>query len=229
MEIETARREFPMWTKQEPLKLEDMLGQHRREIQMDKFLKRYGIAIIILFAWAASVMISCCITGTIVHRNTEREVTERVTHEMLGNMQSYIEQQEQERMASTFMTGDASLKAAMEAEADAIARAIGPMATKRMKQSMIWNILARVDSKSYPNSVQEVVEQPQQWMFYKSENPIRDDDRELAMEQLALWHEGRYPAGLKTEMVFAEWSQNDYVLRNTWDKTSSTEYWRFPE
>ena len=229
MEIETAKREFPMWTMEEPLKLENMLGPHRREIKMDKFLKRYGIALIVMFAWAASVMISCCITGTIVHRNTERETAERVRNEMIGNMQSYIEQQEQERMASTLMTGDASLQAAMEAEADVIARAIGPMATKRMKQSMIWNILARVDSKSYPNSVQEVVEQPQQWMFYKSENPIRDDDRELAMEQLALWHEGRYPAGLKTEMVFAEWSQNDYVLRNTWDKTSSTEYWRFPE
>ena len=83
--------------------------------------------------------------------------------------------------------------AAMDQEADAIARVIGTMSTKRMKLTMMWNILVRVDSPFYPNSVSEVVAQPQQWMFYDEKNPIREDDKQLVLEQLKLWHEGRYP------------------------------------
>lgn len=229
MDIDRAKQEFPMWSRQEPLRIEDMLPSHKREAKYDRFLKRYGITVVIGCAWAASMILGCCVTGTIVKRNTEREVTEQVTQEMLGNMHRYAEQQEQERIARGLLTGDASLQEAMSREADAIARAVGTMATKRQKLSMCWNILVRVDNPAYPNSVEEVVNQPQQWMFYSEENPIRDDDRELVLEQLKLWHEGRYPAGLSTEMVFAEWSQNDYVLRDTWEKSSSSTYWRFPE
>ncbi len=127
------------------------------------------------------------------------------------------------------MTGDASLQAAMDEESDAIARVIGTMTTKRMKQTMIWNILVRVDSPFYPNNVKDVVGQPQQWMFYDEKNPIRDDDKQLALEQLKLWHEGRYPAGLSANYVYGEWSTNDYVLRDNWEKNSKTNYWRFPE
>ena len=193
------------------------------------FLKRYGLAMTAILLLAVYTVGLCVVTGSIVRHNTEAEVTERVTAQMRGEFQQYMVQQEQERMASGLLTGEASLQSTMNAEADAIARAIGPMSTKRQKQTMIWNILVRVDSKTYPNTVQEVIAQPQQWMFYDEKNPIREDDRTLALEQLKLWHEGRYPAGLSTTYVYGEWSQTDYVLRDKWEKDSRTNYWRMPE
>ena len=236
MTAENARRELPIWADQK--KSSEFRAQSEEKKQPTRirmtarqewFLKRYGLAMTAILLLAVYTVGLCVVTGSIVRHNTEAEVTERVTAQMRGEFQQYMVQQEQERMASGLLTGEASLQSTMNAEADAIARAIGPMSTKRQKQTMIWNILVRVDSKTYPNTVQEVIAQPQQWMFYDEKNPIREDDRTLALEQLKLWHEGRYPAGLSTTYVYGEWSQTDYVLRDKWEKDSRTNYWRMPE
>lgn len=190
-----------------------------------RFIRRHGItvvALVIFTAWTFGV-------SAVSKHNARVEAEERLSAqyaaEYEAKLQAYIDEQDAIRRA----VGDESLQAQMEREADALARAIGPMKTKRMKQSMLWNILVRVDSPFYPNTVEDVIAQPQQWMFYDERNPIRDDDRALALEQVIFWHEGRYPSGLTAEHVYGEWSENDYVLRNTWDKTSATSYWRMPE
>ena len=237
MTIENARRELPMWAAEE---FREEFGMQNSEpdkslwrlnitLKAERFLKRYGLALTLIAAMAVYTALVGIITGSIVRHNTEAEVTERVTHEMYASFQAYLDQQKEEEAARHFLSGDASREAALNQEADAIARAIGPMATKRMKQTMIWNILCRVDNPAYPGTVEDVIAQPQQWMFYSESNPIREDDRVLALEQLKLWHEGRYQAGLSNAFVYGEWSQNDYVLRDRWEKDSSTNYWRMPE
>lgn len=192
---------------------------------MTRFIRRNGITIMglaLLVVWTFAV-------SAISKHNTRIEVEERLSAqyaaEYEAKLQAYIDEQE----AISRSIEDESLQAQIEREADALAKAIGPMKTKRMKLSMLWNILVRVDNPLYPGTVDDVIAQPQQWMFYDAENPIRDDDRELALEQVARWHEGRYPAGLTVEHVYGEWSADDYVLRDTWDKTSATDYWRMPE
>lgn len=180
------------------------------------------VAIVIL------TTVFCC-EGLIVRHNTEQRVRAEMAAEYAVQLEAYKAEQAAEAQAQYFLSGDASREAALNQEADAIARAIGPMKTRRMKLTMIWNILVRVDNKAYPDSVSEVIGQPDQWMFYNASNPIHDDDRALALEQLQLWHDGRYPSGLTTEHVYGEWSASDYVLRNTWEKKSSTDYWRMPE
>lgn len=237
MTIENARKELPIWADSEKFHAE--FGMRNSEIKenwrmrlslkQERFLKRYGPALVFILVLAVYTVSLCCVTGSIVRHNTEAEVTERVTHEMQARFQAYLDEQKEQESARYFLSGDASREAALNQEADAIARAIGPMSTKRQKQTMIWNILVRVDSPFYPDTVEEVIAQPQQWMFYDEKNPIREDDRTLALEQLKLWHEGRYPAGLSTTYVYGEWSQTDYVLRDKWEKDSSTNYWRMPE
>lgn len=212
-----------------PVTYDPVSPKSRRTVNMPywirDFMKRYGILLLALaILWADST-----ITAAIVRRNTAAEVTEQLTARYEAEYAAKLEQYQQEQRAAQFKSGEASLMAAMDQEADVIARAIGTMQTKRMKMTMLWNILARVDSPFYPNNVLEVVAQPQQWMFYDESNPIRDDDKALALEQLKLWHEKRYPAGLNNTFVYGEWSTNDYVLRDTWEKNSKTNYWRFPE
>ena len=229
MTIERAMEEFPTWSVLPAVQREEQPKALKRDLKKEWFVKRYGLALAVILALAVWTALVGIITGTVVRHNTEMEVTERVTHELRAEFQEYLEEQRRQESAKYFLSGDASREAALNQEADAIARVIGTMATKRQKQTMIWNILCRVDSPSYPNTVQEVIAQPQQWMFYDENNPIREDDRTLALEQLRLWHEGRYPSGLSAAFVFGEWSQTDYVLRDRWEKNSSTNYWRMPE
>ena len=202
---------------------------YRKVLKMPRwinmFLRRYGVTLLALaILWGDTT-----VTAAIVRHNTTIDVTEKLTAQYEAEYADKLESYKQQQQAANLITGEASLMAAMDQEADDIARVIGTMATKRMKLTMMWNILVRVDSPFYPNNVSEVVAQPQQWMFFDEKNPIREDDKQLVLEQLKLWHEGRYPAGLSAAYVYGEWSTNDYVLRDSWEKNSKTNYWRFPE
>lgn len=203
---------------EESFTLRDLLG-----VRAWTFLKRHGITIAALFfltLWTWTVT-------TIATNNARHDTRVELEAEYQARITAFYEEQEAERIAANQAL--LSDQAQMEREADALARLIGTMKTRRMKQTMIWNVLVRVDNPNYPGSVEEVIAQPQQWMFYDPKNPIREDDRALALEQLAIWHDGRYPAGLSRDFVYAEWSESDYVLRDTWDKSSATMYWRMPE
>ena len=191
------------------------------KILRSNFIKRNGVLIIVLIVLLADTGITAGVT--------RKNVTEELTAQYDVEYEAKIEAFQQEWMRDHFITGEDSLNLAMDQEADEIARAIGQMKTKRMKLSMTWNILVRVDNPSYPNNVRDVVNQPQQWMFYNEDNPIREDDKQLVLEQLKLWHDKRYPAGLTSAFIYGEWSDNDYVLRDSWEKNSKTNYWRFPE
>lgn len=190
-----------------------------------RFIRRHGITVVALALFAAWTFGVSAVSKHNARVEAEERLSAQYAAEYEAKLQAYIDEQNAIRRA----VGDESLQAQMEREADALARAIGPMKTKNMKLTMCWNILARVDSPFYPDTVEDVVNQPQQWMFYDAGNPIRDDDRELVLEQVKLWHEGRYPAKFTNAFVYAEWSSNDYQLRDTWEKTSRTEYWRYPE
>lgn len=192
-----------------------------------RFIRQHGIALIVVAALAIWTVTTCSIAAHNARVKTTEELTAQYSAEYDAKIQAFYDAQEAAKAAENEALQSA--QAQMEREADALARLIGTMKTKRMKQTMIWNVLVRVDNPTYPGSVEEVIGQPSQWMFYSERNPIREDDRQLALEQLAIWHDGRYPAGLDSSFVFGEWSENDYVLRNTWDKNSSTLYWRMPE
>lgn len=190
-----------------------------------RFIRSHGIlfgAILALIIWTAIIWL---ISGAVNTRRTTRDLTAKYDAEYELRMQAF----QNELVELNTPTPDQAAEAQIRKEADLIAKVIGTMNTKQMKLSMLWNILMRVDSPYYPDSVSEVVNQPQQWMFYKESNPIRDDDVQLALEQLRLWHAGRYPAGLSSTYVYGEWSEHDYVLRDSWEQNYKTKYWRFPE
>ena len=196
-----------------------------KHIATTKFAKNNGIlllGIIVLIVWTALIWI---IAGSISTKKTTKELTEKYDHDYELKYQAF----QDELIELNTPTKDETAERQIRKEADEIARVIGTMKTKRMKQTMLWNILMRVDSPYYPDTVEEVIAQPQQWMFYDPKNPVRDDDVNLALEQLRLWHDGRYPAGLSSTFVYGEWSENDYVLRDRWEKDYRTTYWRMPE
>lgn len=253
MEENIARQEFPRWAalewreimeNKEPVRIykpkaknENKRQPQEQPVRMKLFdmaaqiRKKYGATIVAAAALVAWTLVTCGGTAAIVRHNTTEEVTARVTSELRAGFQQYLADQEYERSAAQFLAGDESLQTAMDAEAEALAKLLYGYRNNslRDRKTLIWCVLARVDSAAYPGSVAGVVDQKQQWMFYSLDNPIRQDDKDLALEQLQLWHEGKYPAGFSDDYVYAEWSQSDIALRNTWEKDSSTSWWRFPE
>ncbi len=244
MTVDEAREEFPIWAGLpvpvhiiEETEWRDMEKEQEQEwkwpltVRFGPFWKKHMILILIacfLPLWTAA---ACLITGSIVRRNTEAEVAERLNHEWRGRMQTYLDEQEQQRMASSLLTGEESRQAAMDAEADAIAKLLYGYRNNslRDRKTLIWCVLMRTDNAGYPGTVEGVVSQKDQWMFYSNENPIRTDDKAMALEQLQAWHDGRYPAGLSTDYVYAEWSQTRIRLFDNYEDLSERNYWRFPE
>lgn len=197
----------------------------RRKLFETEFMRRHGIlctALIFLIAWSALVWITAYREASI---KVKEELTAEYEREYAAKEAAFIEAWTAEHTPSE----DEELEAQIRKEADCIARAIGPMKTQQMKQTMVWNILARVDSPYYPDSVDEVVNQPKQWMFYSEDNPIREDDVAIALEQLRLWHDGRYPARFDSSLVYGKWSSNDYVLFDDWSQGMGTKTWRYGE
>lgn len=228
MNIEETKNLFPVWASEDPV-FERATRVHRREAEMDRLKKRYGIALIGLFVWAASMMVGCCLTGVIVRHQTEKRVRAEEAKHYEQMLADYHEQRQQEQAAQYFLSGEASREAAINQEVEAVAPVIARLSTDAQKATEAACMLARVMNPSYPNSFKEVAEQPQQWMFYDgSDKTYSDHDREIAESIVRPYMEsGKIPNGLTADMVYGAWSQNDFVLRDSYQNTGTMHTWRY--
>lgn len=118
-------------------------------------------------------------------------------------------------------------KSEIEKEAEFIAKVLYGTAASHnsiCQRTAVWCILNRVDHNSFPDSVQEVCQQPSQWIGYSDDNPILDSLYEIAMAELTIWHNGRRP--VNEDYVYMSWTSNDIQLRNTYKQTNNTRYWQ---
>lgn len=224
-----ARKELALWAelpKYENPGLKDREPVKRRRPVWDaeSFKKRYGIFLIMAAAFALYTVI---LSGVVEHR-TEERVRQEAAIEYASMLEKYKAEQREQEQASYFLSGDASREAFLNQEIDAAARLAAKMGNDTQKGGIICNALARVMSRNYPGTMQEVIAQPQQWMFYSPENKFSTHDREIAEAILRAYYvDGIIPTGLTEEFVYATWSETDYVLRNTWDFGPNTRTWRY--
>lgn len=88
-----------------------------------------------------------------------------------------------------------------------------------------WCVFNRVDNAAFPNTFEEVADQPSQWMRYSPDNPVVDDLYKIAQEEVTIWHEGHRP--VTNEFVYMNWTPTKIKLRDRWEENSGTEYWRY--
>ena len=114
-----------------------------------------------------------------------------------------------------------------KAEAEAIARVLYGIRenSEQDLRTYIWCILNRVDNPSseFDNTLTEVIGKPSQWMFYDPSSPVVESLYHIAYEEVLRWHEDHRPCSC--DFVYAEWSYDDIVLRNTWEYNKNTETW----
>jgi len=230
MTKELAIKEFPRWAMDEYAPAEQTRNIRRdAEDMIHDFKKKHGILLALAFIWGFSMIVGCCVTGMIVRVNTAAQVRAEAAAEFDARLEQYKAEQAYQAQAEHFLSGDASREAAINQAIDAVAQVISKLSTDAQKATEACCMLARVMNPAYPDSFQEVAAQPQQWMFYTGEdNTFSQHDRKIAESIVRPYMEsGIVPNGLTAEMVYGEWTQNDFVLRDSYRTTSTMHTWRY--
>lgn len=136
----------------------------------------------------------------------------------------YIDQQE---AAKAGMPVD-PYEAQLDAEAQALAKVLYGVKDNSTDdlRTYCWCVLNRVDSPDYPSTLEEVIDQPSQWMRYSPDNQVLEDLYQIARAELDAWHkDSRRP--VSSEFVFMNWTPSRIVLRDRWETDGFTNYWRY--
>ena len=176
-----------------------------------------GLAVLVLWTWTI---------GTICYHNGKVDATERLTEQYEAEIESAVQAVRDEYAAKRFLSGEASREAAMQSDAAWVAKMLYGIKDNSEKdlRTAVWCVLNRVDSKWYPNSVEEVCCQASQWMGFSADNPVLTDLKNLAYEEIAQWYEGERPVGV--EYVYLYWTPTKVTLRDAFQDGSTTNYWR---
>ena len=190
---------------------------------------------IVLFAWAITMMIGCIVTGLIVRHNTTVRVTDEVTSRLRQDFQRYLDQMDQERKAAQFLTGDASFEAAVEDLAVPMAQVIATYAQdysvhQEGLYTIGWVFCARYakNSTEFGRTPQEILEKPQAWEGQVVGHAVRPQDTELAREIVRAFLSGQYPDNFTTALTFFNREADGKIIaRNEIYTGPYTTYWWF--
>lgn len=199
-------------------------GQRRR-IDWERMVKRYGIVV----AGAAMFTLYTIVLSWCVHAGAVKQVRADMEIEYAARLEEYKAEQARAVQAEHWLSGTASLDAAVNQAVDAIAPVVARLQTDEQKQTEVGIMIARTLNSGFPNSLQEVAEQEGQWPLY--DGTIRTytaHDCELVEPIVRPFMEsGRLPLDLTSDIVFASWSQTDLVGRDSYYPSSTMHTWRY--
>lgn len=231
MTRELAIRELPQWSANNTVPTARI--RMGAEDMMHEFKKRHGIMLILMFAWAASMMLGCCITGVIVRHNTAERVRAQVTSELRAGFQKYLDDMDTEEKQSKFLTGDASFEAAVEGIATPLSQVIATYSqdfgvTEEGLRTIGWVFCARYakNSTEFGRTPQEILEKAQAWEGQVVGHATRPQDKKIATEVSEAFLKGEYPDGFTTALTFfTRETGGKIIARNELITGPYTTYW----
>ena len=200
---------------------------HRVTARKERFIKRYGIALVL----ACVFTIYSILLSAVVYKRAEKKLTAEYESKLADQMDAWIDEQRTEQSRQYFLSGDASREAAINKATGVVAGVISKLETDQQKLTEACCMLARVMNPAYPNSFEEVAEQAKQWMFYDgSDKTYTQHDWDLSESIVRPYMEsGIIPNGLTADMVYGAWSQNDFVLRDSYYNTAHMSTYRYQQ
>lgn len=185
-----------------------------------KYVRKYGVAIAVIIFLAAWTTTATAIAA----KRAERETTERLNaywaeyyEEQLNAYKAEVESQKRSEWDAAQRQGDAELVAK-------VLYGVKGNSEKDLR-TYTWCIFNRVDSKLYPNTLQDVIGQPKQWMAYSADNAVLEKLYKIAEEELTQWYTGHRP--VTSDFVYMNWTPQEITLRDRWEEGSGTHYWRY--
>lgn len=251
-----ARMQLPLFAANDYREERDRAERLRAELRIEmqdriyRAKKRYGLELIALFAWAASMMIGCCLTGWIVHSNTQKkadENTQSAVRSAVATERAYIfdvaniTQTQFEAMEAAkkegqphILTGEESRQAAIEALAGPIAEHIAGLCMDRGVtvdgvKTYIWGVdFARLKSGNYGRTIEAVLGGTVEG--YTKGHGTRPEDDALAIELCTAYYNDELPRRWTPDLEFATINADGSVTaRNELNTGSKTKYWWWEE
>lgn len=182
------------------------------------FLRRWRGLWLILAAAILYTSVVCMICRAVMAPRILEQAEARFQEELTA----YIEgQEEQERAEAARAQAEAQSEAAERwRQADMLAVALYAFRFNSIEDiiTACWCFFNRVDIQTgeyaYLGTLQEVIEQPGQWMGYDPNNPVLDDLGKIAYEQLTIWLDGE-SRPVSVEFVFLVWSESYIYLKDS--------------
>lgn len=196
----------------------------RADTRIGKFFRKNAILLIFL----AGMIVWTWAIGTICYHNGKVDTEARLAAEYEQMVAEAVQATKDEIAASKFLSGDASKQAQMERDARLISQAMDGIKTITERdddlRTYAWSVLFRVADSGYPNSVAEVVAQPNQYMGFSDTNPVVTAKYRIAYEAVEAFYAGNWPVDGK--FIYAEWdNKGKVILRDTYLAGRDTEYW----
>lgn len=117
----------------------------------------------------------------------------------------------------------------IEREAEYISKVVYGMGKNHSvndQKAIVWCILNRVESAGFPSTIAEVCQQPQQWIGYSDNNPVLTEIYDMVLPILKGWHNNSHRP-MDKSYVYLSWSSEEILLRDTFEVTKATHYYRF--
>lgn len=146
-----------------------------------------------------------------------------------ANYEIRLEQYERERQVSAISEAENDpYFIQLNEEADMLARVLYGVKDNDTDdlRTYCWCVFNRVDNSAFPDTLEDVIAQPQQWMRYDQTNPILQSMYQVAKEELDKWHTDSHRP-VSADYVFMSWSQDDICLRDKFNEGSGVHYWRY--
>lgn len=159
---------------------------------------------------------------------SENRVEKRAAAEYKVQLQNYISERDAEDARKAAMP--LSLQEQIDLEANSLAKVLYGVKDNSTDdlRTYCWCVFNRVDNPNpiFGSTLDEVINQPNQWMRYSADNDVLSKLKEIAKEELTVWHEGT-GRPCSNEYVYMDWTSNDIILRTDFVATRSTRYWRY--
>lgn len=193
------------------------------------FLHRWRGLWLILAVVISYTSVVCVICRAVITPRIAAQAEERFNEELAAYI---MEQEAEEAVEAKQRAADQSEDAERKRQAEMLAVALYAFRFNSADDliTACWCFFNRVDIQTgeyaYLTTLEEVIEQPGQWMGYDPDNPVLEDLYTVAYEQLAAWLDsGHRP--VSAEFVFLVWSpQRIYLKDSLSDNAPHT--WSYP-
>ena len=196
---------------------------------LESFKRRYGIMVILAAAFTLyTIILSSCVEAS-TEKRVWKEADAKYEDQLNEQIEAYKAEQAYQAQAEHWLSGDASWEAFLNQEIEAGAHFIAEEANETMKGTKLGVALARLMSGLYGSTLQEVINQADQWMNYSGpSNKFTQADRDFAAKMIRAYYEdGIIPDGLTSDIQWLTWTPGDYLARNNWNAATATKTWRY--
>ena len=202
----------------------DYVTPHTR---FGKFLRKNGILLAVL----AGLLLWTWVVATIAHHNAVVDTTEKLTAEFEAEKAAAVQAVHEQYQAKTFVTGEASQKAAIAAEAKHLAKMAQAMLNsykgadiedaKKVMLCAVCRVLAGGEFSGI-QSIEQACKAEGQWWGYA--DAYTKEVYNAAVEIATIYETGD-AMPCPTDMVYASWNGTEIVLRNQWKADANARYW----